>query len=231
MRAELGEGGFERRQRLHRGLGTHVLVAVEDGLADRVLDRDHRILEIAFRSTHWPRASGFPPRRHRHRRAKIRPASRSSRRKFLAARNRRGSRSTGPPARRRPRSRWARGSSPRRRRRWRDRIDPTMIWPAAMLQASSPLAQKRLICTPGTCLVIPRLQHGGARDVGALLAHGIDAAHDHVVDLGRVEAVAVADGLAAPGSRAPAPSLRAARRLLPLPARRADGVVDVSSRS
>ena len=27
---------------------------------------------------------------------------------------------------------------------------PDMIWPAAMLQASSPLAQKRLICTPGT---------------------------------------------------------------------------------
>ncbi len=40
--AQHGERGIERRQPLHGGVGTHVLVAVEDGETVDVLDRHHR---------------------------------------------------------------------------------------------------------------------------------------------------------------------------------------------
>src|ERR1700687_3933386 len=46
--AEFREGRLQRRQGLHAGVWAHMFVAVEDGLAERVLDRDDRILEIAL---------------------------------------------------------------------------------------------------------------------------------------------------------------------------------------
>ncbi len=46
--AEPGEGGIEARERLHRRLGAHVLVVIEEGQADLVLHGDDRLLEAAF---------------------------------------------------------------------------------------------------------------------------------------------------------------------------------------
>ena len=45
--AQLRERRLERRQRLHRRIGAHMLVMVEDGLAENVLHRHDRLLEIA----------------------------------------------------------------------------------------------------------------------------------------------------------------------------------------
>ncbi len=77
-------------------------------------------------------------------------------------------------------------------------------------------------------LVVARLQHCGARDIGALLAHRIDAAHDHVVKPGGVEAVAVADGPQGLRRKLERRHFMQRAVLLAASARRADGIVDVA---
>src|SRR5438034_2344132 len=46
--AHLGEGGLERTQHLHRGLRAQMLVAIEKGEADDVLDRNDRAREMSI---------------------------------------------------------------------------------------------------------------------------------------------------------------------------------------
>jgi hypothetical protein len=71
------------------------------------------------------------------------------------------------------------------------------------------------------------VEHGGAGDVGALLADRRDAAEDDVVDLRGVEAVAVAQGLQHLGGEAQRGDLVQRAVLLALAARGADRIVDV----
>jgi hypothetical protein len=58
---------------------------------------------------------------------------------------------------------------------------PDMILAAAMFTASRPEAQKRDRVTPAG-LGPAGVEHGGAGDVGALLAHRRHAAQDDVID-------------------------------------------------
>src|SRR5262249_28410100 len=47
--AEFGKGRLQRSERLHRGLGTHMLVALGNLEAQLILHRDHGVLEITLR--------------------------------------------------------------------------------------------------------------------------------------------------------------------------------------
>ena len=148
--AQLFERRLERTQRLHGRIGAHVLVAIEDGLAENVLHRDHGIREIALVPGIGRALLAFDGEgvdivagETVHRRDQIGADAlrreiglvgdgrdRSTRRRRRRPCRRGSSLSTPPPI---VMSDW-----------------PDMIWPAAMLVASRPEAQKRLICTPAT---------------------------------------------------------------------------------
>jgi len=72
-----------------------------------------------------------------------------------------------------------------------------------------------------------RGQDGGARDVGAQFAHRRHAAQDHVIDLGGVQIVAVAQGFQNLRSQRQAGDLVQRAVLLAFAARGADGVIDI----
>jgi hypothetical protein len=93
---------------------------------------------------------------------------------------------------------------------------PAMMRCAAMAMVCRPLEQKRLTVMPGTVTGQPGAQRDLARDVGAGGAFGVGAAHQHVLDLGRVDAGAL-DGAcctAWPPSVAPWVMLKAPFQLL-----------------
>ena len=79
---------------------------------------------------------------------------------------------------------------------------PDITCAAAVLTASSPDAQKRLSCLPGTDLIESRDECGDARDIGALFADRRHATQHDVVDRARIERVAVAERRAASAPRA-----------------------------
>ena len=95
---------------------------------------------------------------------------------------------------------------------------PLATLAAARFTLSRPDAQKRLCVTPATGLRPFGVEHRGARDVGALLADGRDAAEHHVVDQRRVELVAALQLLAAACAAAtPAMAWCRLPSFLPLP--------------
>ena len=79
----------------------------------------------------------------------------------------------------------------------------------------------------GRLVVVAGLEGGRARDDGAGLADRIDAAEDDVVDLGRVEAVAVAQRFQHLGAEAHGRHLVQGAILLAAAARGAHGVIDI----
>jgi hypothetical protein len=79
-------------------------------------------------------------------------------------------------------------------------------------------------------LVVARIEHRGARNVAAGLADGIDAAHHHVVELARVELVALAHRHEHLGREFERGDRMQRAVGLAAPARRAHVVVDVAVR-
>jgi hypothetical protein len=116
--------------------------------------------------------------------------------------------------------------TPRRRPR-PGRSKPLATLAAARLTDSSPEAQKRLCVTPATCLRPFGVEHGGARDVGALLAHRRHAAEHHVVDQRGVEPQALLHRLQQRAQQPHRAGLVQAAVLLALAARCAHMVVEV----
>ena len=123
-----GEGGVQGGQALHRGLGPHVLVMVEERQAELVLHRQDRFLETALAPGLGGALLAFHGEGVDVRAGEAVPGWRSGRRICPGARNRSRRPRTGRPARPRRPSSWAPGSWPRRRRRWPCRPRPPSPW-------------------------------------------------------------------------------------------------------